>query len=95
MSEPVAIRVTLVRLKNPCNACIIVGRLLLESVERVKRDRPDIAFEQIELADVREAPRIPGIEVERFPSLLLNGEQISAGSMVTPRDLNEMMERLR
>jgi len=92
MSDRAPVHITLVRLKNPCNACIIVGRLLIESIERACRERPDVEFTETELADIRDAAKVPGVEIERFPAILLNGEQVTAGSMITPRELLKLME---
>ena len=95
MSDSSPVRITIVRLKNPCNACIIVGRLLVESIERVRQEWPELEVEERELEDVREAVNVPGIEIERFPALLLNGDQITAGSMITPRDLSRLVECIK
>lgn len=85
------VRLKLVTLVQACSSCAIVETLVRESVEKVLAKAPNVEYEATFVGTPQEIEAVPNLEVERFPALLVNGEQITAGSIITPRDLEEIV----
>ncbi len=83
--------VCLVTLKQPCTACNITGRLSEEIIEKVRRKHGDFEFCKIELQNPGEAAGVDGLEVEKFPALIIDDEQVTAGSLPHPDMLREII----
>lgn len=52
----------------------------------------DTAFCELvdrKLPSLRDAHLVPGLEVEKLPAVIVNGEQVTAGNIMTYRDLRE------
>lgn len=86
------VRLTLVRLAKACSSCAIVENLVREAVGRVRAEIPELDVSEHVVDSPREIAGVPNLEVERFPALILEGEQITAGSIITPRDLRRLVE---
>lgn len=80
----------MVSLKAPCSACIIITNLLKEMLGQVARKNPQVQVQVVLLQDVRQLEEVPGAQGKRFPILLFNGKQMSAGLL--PRE--DELERL-
>ena len=81
------VHMKVISMKYPCTACLIVFQTVKESVERVLADFEGLEVEYIELEDLKDLHRLEGLEVEKFPALLINGEQVTAGSILSKRQL--------
>ena len=81
----------LVLQKNPCTACVILNNLDCESLQKVADARSDFTWETVEIGHPSEARLVPGLEVESFPAVLLDGEQITAGNLLSPRLLERYL----
>jgi hypothetical protein len=77
----------MIDLSHPCTACLITDNLLTESLEKVKKMRGDIEVEFVIVEHPSELTSFPEVEVERMPLLIVDGEQVSAGSFLTPRQI--------
>ncbi|MDR0287725.1 MAG: thioredoxin family protein [Clostridiales bacterium] len=75
----------------PCTACLITENLVLDVLNRVKRDI-DFDIKIVKLERPSEVSKVEGLEVEKFPALFLNGEQISAGNIIGYRELKALLE---
>lgn len=84
-------KLTMITLEYPCTACIIIDGLLKEVLQKVKNTVPEVDTELIILKHPKELYDIEGIEVEKFPILMLDGEQISAGSLLTPKQIAKLI----
>ena len=82
-------RVRLVTLKQPCTACVITCGLCAEIIEKVRRKYGDFEFEHIELSSPADAKRVEGLEVEKYPVVIVDGEQVTAGTLPHPNMLRE------
>jgi hypothetical protein len=80
-------KITMIDLSHPCTACLITDNLLAESLDKVKKARSDVEIEFIVIEHPRELTSFPDVEVERMPLLIVDGEQVSAGSFLTPRQI--------
>jgi len=78
--------------RSPCSSCLIIGSLNQRALQKLADSREDVTFELVEIDHPSELAKIPGIEVEKLPAILINEEQISAGSIVPGRKLAEWME---
>lgn len=74
-------KVSVVNLKQPCTACIITCNLVKEILRKLQKTHGDFELEIIELSHINEAPSVEGLEVEKFPAIIVDGEQITAGSL--------------
>ncbi|HBM75085.1 MAG TPA: hypothetical protein DD429_05965 [Clostridiaceae bacterium] len=81
------VKVTLISLKHPCTACLITYGLIKEILEKIRKDFDFVEIEYLELEDLKHIHSIPGLEVEKFPALLINDEQITAGSLPMKKQL--------
>lgn len=86
------IRARLVMAAYPCNACQIANDLNVETLKKVSAMRDDFQFEIILVGHPRELAGVEGLEVEKLPAVLINGEQISAGSVLAPRQVMKILE---
>lgn len=85
-------KVKLVTLNEPCNACIIISNLIKEIFIHLEKELPAVAFEVIELDHIKKVKEIEGIEVEKMPIILINNEQITAGSLPDRKYLKRLIE---
>jgi hypothetical protein len=88
--KPFVHKITMIDMENPCTACVIAANLLRESLEKVKKQRNDVEIEFVSLAHPRELAGFP-VEVEMMPLLIIDGEQVSAGSFLTPKQIIAML----
>jgi len=84
-------KIVMVDLLHPCTACLITDNLLRESLEKVKQLRDDVDVEYIVIEHPKKLAEIEGVEVEKLPLLIVDGEQISAGSFLTPKQINAII----
>lgn len=84
-------KIVLVDLTVPCTACLITDNLLKEVLEKVRRIRGDVETEMIRIERMSELRSIPGVEVEKLPLILIDGEQVTAGGFITPKQLIAML----
>jgi hypothetical protein len=77
---------------QPCSACQITTDLITETMGCVCKLRSDFDYEIVVIGHPRELARVEGIEVEMLPAVLLDGEQISAGTVVAPRQILKMLD---
>ena len=89
MAKSVTIQV--VTLKEPCTACSIIEGLIRDMLKKLKSQYNMEVVNTI-LQHPREAFAVEGLEVEKFPALLINGEQITAGSLPQPDQLINLLE---
>ena len=75
----------LVMQKSPCTACVILNQLNYETLRKVSAARSDFAFEVVEIGHPSEDWSVPGLEVEKMPAVIIDGEQIAAGTIVSPK----------
>lgn len=75
------IKIHMVTLKEPCTACNIIGGLLRDMLTKLKTRYSEVEVSFEELQHLKEASAVEGLEVEKFPALLINGEQITAGTL--------------
>ena len=75
------LKITMVSLEQPCSACLIIEGHLKEMLEKLHKRVDNIYIEHIVLKDLREVHNVEGLELEKFPALLINDEQITAGSL--------------
>ncbi|HML49550.1 MAG TPA: thioredoxin family protein [Clostridia bacterium] len=80
-------KIVMIDLLHPCTACVIADNLLRESLGKVQKARADVEVEIVALSHPRELARYPAVEVEKMPLLIIDDEQVSAGSFLTPRQI--------
>jgi len=85
--------VTLVTMVHPCSACLINDNLMRELFTSLKDSNPDVSFTVTVLNHLRELPSVEGLEVESLPAVLIDGEQITAGSLLHRRQLEGIIQR--
>lgn len=77
-------KVVLITLEQPCTACLITCGLTEEIIKKVRDRYGDFDFEIVRLAHLKELRNVQGLEVEKFPAVIINGEQVTAGSFPRP-----------
>lgn len=83
----VRVKVKIITLKDPCSACFIIGGLVKEIFEKLQKEIEFINVEYIELEDLKKLHDIAGLEVEGFPAIMINGEQITAGTVPNRKEI--------
>lgn len=87
------VKITLISLKQPCSACLIIGGLVVEMLGKIIRDCNYVYIENIELDNLKDVHSIEGLEIENFPAIIINGEQITAGSLPMEEQLISIIRR--
>lgn len=77
---------------SPCTACVILNALNIETLDKVARERSDFSWELVQLMHPKDVATVEGLEVEKMPAVLINGEQITAGTILSPRALNRLLD---
>ncbi|MDR3552957.1 MAG: hypothetical protein P4L75_07520 [Clostridia bacterium] len=85
----------LVVMAQPCTACVIINSLNMESLERVAAQCADFSWELVQITHPRRLKTVAGLEVEKLPAVIVDGEQLTAGSVLPPRRLLAFLEELR
>lgn len=81
------VKVTVVSLKQPCSACLIIYGIIKEMLEKIQKDFEFVDIEYVELDNLKQVHSISGLEVEKFPALIINDEQLTAGSIPAKEQL--------
>ena len=89
MAEPVTI--TMVSKDQHCASCTISDQIVREVLKGLKKKHPEIHIRRIKIG-ANEKCTVPGVEIHQFPTLLLNGRQISAGSIITEDRLEQLLK---
>ena len=80
----------MITMQHPCTACVVL--MLKEVLQKVKNQVEGIQTEIIILKHPNELYSIEGVEVERLPIIMLDCEQISAGSFITDRQIISLIK---
>ncbi|HOP56200.1 MAG TPA: thioredoxin family protein [bacterium] len=75
------VKIDIVFLEEPCSACLIIFNLIKEIMERLKGKYDFLEVNYIEIKKLEDLHSIKGLEVEKFPAIIIDGEQISAGTI--------------
>lgn len=86
------VKINVVMLENPCSACFILDGLVRELFEKLQRKMDFIDVEYKELQNLKNLHSIEGLEVESFPAIIINGEQITAGTIPDRREIIKRIE---
>ncbi len=76
-------KIQVISLKQPCTACVITTNLLFELMQKLKKRDDSLDISLIKLSHINEIYEIEGVEVEKLPMIIVDGEQITAGSFPT------------
>jgi hypothetical protein len=74
-------RITLISLEQPCSACLIIEGHINEMLAKLEKRQCGIEIQHIIIPDLKNVHSIEGLEVEKFPALIIDGEQITAGEL--------------
>lgn len=85
------VKVNIVTLKEPCSACFIIGGLVKQMFDKLQKEMAFIEVEYTELEDLKNIHNILGLEVEKFPAVIINGEQITAGTIPDKKELKNRL----
>jgi hypothetical protein len=88
------IDLTLVVQRPPCGACQVIEQLLRESLERAVGEDSRLRLSIREIHHPSQLRSVEGLEVEKMPAVLLGGEQVCAGRILTIRDIREYVDEL-
>ena len=84
--------IKLVTMANPCSACVITDNLLRGLLDKVAGQMDNITVKTEILNHPRECAGVEGLEIEKLPAIIINGEQVTAGSLLHRRQLIKMIE---
>ena len=91
MTQP-NVNVKLIALKEPCTACLITGDLLRELLAKIQKEQPGLEVEFVILDNLKQVAMVKGLEVPKFPAILINDEQVTAGSLPSKQQLLTMIQ---
>jgi len=86
------VKINVVVLQNPCSACFIIDGFVRELFNKLKMKMDFIDVEYNELENLKNLHSIEGLEVENFPAIIINGEQITAGTIPDRREIIRKIE---
>jgi deoxycytidylate deaminase len=75
----------------PCSGCTIIQSLIKEVIQKVIK-QTDIEYEEVILQHPNEIYNIEGVEVEKLPLILINDEQVTAGNLISTKELIKLIE---
>ncbi len=70
----------MVSLEQPCTACTITTNLVIEILTKRQKKQDSFDLDVIKLKHIKELCAIEGVEVEKLPLIIVDGEQITAGT---------------
>ncbi|MBC7321267.1 thioredoxin family protein [bacterium] len=85
------VRIDVVSLSEPCSACNIIYGFVKEIMEKLKERYSFLEINYIEIKNLRDIYSIEGLEVEKFPAIIINGEQITAGTIPDIKELERII----
>lgn len=80
---------------NPCTACLITDGLMRGLLEKAAGQIDGVEFTVEELRRPSECAGVAGLEVEKLPAVIIDGEQVTAGGLLHKRQLIKMIEERR
>lgn len=86
------VKINVVILRDPCSACFIMAGLVREIFDKLQKKMDFIDVEYTELENVKNLHIIEGLEVESFPAIIINGEQVTAGTIPDKREIIKKIE---
>ncbi|MBZ9685995.1 thioredoxin family protein [Clostridium estertheticum] len=86
------VKIVVVLLQDPCSACFIIGGLMREMFDKLQKKMEIIDVEYRWLENLKNLHSIEGLEVESFPAIIINGEQITAGTIPDKREIIKRIE---
>lgn len=86
-------QIKIVCMKYPCNSCIIIQGLVKEVIEKVLKQR-NVEYEEVVLNHPNDVFKIEGMEVEKLPAIIFDGEQITAGSLISTKQLLNLIDEV-
>lgn len=86
------IELTLVVQRPPCGACQVIEQLTRESLEKAVARDSRLHLRVHEIRHPSELRSVAGLEVEKMPAVLVGGEQVSAGRILTIRDIQRYVD---
>lgn len=86
------VKINVVLLQDPCSACFIIGGLVKEMFDKLQKKMEIIDVEYRLLENLKNLHSIEGLEVESFPAIIINGEQITAGTIPDKREIIKRIE---
>lgn len=75
------VKITIVTLKEPCSACLILNNLVKEIMAKLQKKFDNLDIQYVEFSNLARIHEIEGLEVEKFPAIIVNGEQVTAGEL--------------
>ena len=75
------VKITIVTLKEPCSACLILNNLVKEIIAKLQKKFDNLDIQYVEFSNLARIHEIEGLEVEKFPASIVNGEQVTAGEL--------------
>lgn len=75
------VKITIVTLKEPCSACLILNNLVKEIIAKLQKKFDNLDIQYVEFSNLARIHEIEGLEVEKFPAIIVNGEQVTAGEL--------------
>ncbi len=82
----------MVSLTEPCSACVMIDGLIHEMLDKLLIKFPQARIEYQVVEHLKDIRQVKGLEVEKFPALFLNDDQITAGTLPTPQQLRIWVE---
>ena len=84
--------IKLVTMANPCSACLMIDGLMRGLLRKTADGMDNVELVIEELRHPKECADIDGLEVEKLPAVLIDGEQVTAGGLLHRRQLIKMIE---
>ncbi len=89
--EAEGMKIQVVSMKDQCTACYITENLVKEVVAECLGQFPGLELEVLSLDHPSRCRDVPGLEIEKFPAVLINGWQVSAGKILLEDELIELI----
>ena len=84
--------IELVTMAEPCSQCLIIDDLMRDLLQKTVPDIAGADLKIVALRHPRECANVEGLEVEKLPAVIIDGEQVTAGSLLHRRQLLQLIE---
>jgi len=88
-----SITILLVSQDQHLNSAAMSDQIVREVLQQVKKNHPKYSIKHIQLAPDQKCT-LPAVKIHQFPSLILNGKQITAGSIISEERLDQLIKNI-
>lgn len=84
--------IELVSLSDPCSSCQLKIPYIKDILGNIQKKFPGVTWEEVRIASKDQLETVNGIELKLLPVIMINGRQITAGTIPRPDFLESIIK---